>query len=119
VFFLGRDAAGWRDLAPAGVVFPFDRDEQKRIHRALRQLSKGYRMRRVALQRAALFELLGAANLHWRYHAAVALYSLSQSSGAWSASERRRLHQYLRSENDSAIQKLLRQISDGIPALAE
>ncbi|GIW43305.1 MAG: hypothetical protein KatS3mg077_0587 [Candidatus Binatia bacterium] len=119
VFFLRRDAAGWRDVAPAGVVFPFDRHEQKRIHRALRQLSKGYIERRVALQRAALVGLLGAANLDWRYHAAVALYSLSQSSGGWTESERQRLDHYLRSEKDPAVQQLLRHISGGIPASAE
>ncbi|GBD26780.1 hypothetical protein HRbin30_02122 [bacterium HR30] len=116
VLFVRQDSAGWQDVAPPGVVFVLDRQDQQVVHRALRQLWKHARTGTGVSPTQAFLQLLEAQNPSWRYHAALALHG---SRSRLDHQQRAQLRRLLSREDDEALRHLLQQITDGEPASAE
>ncbi len=116
VVFLRQEANAWKDIAPRGVIFPLERQDQQVVHRALRRLWKQVKGRTPTLPRQALFELLQAHGLHWRYQAALTLRATVSESSPLERHEQTRLRELLAAESDEALRHLLHSLIHASPA---
>lgn len=119
VFFVERRGSSWRDRAPAGILFPLLRQDQQRVHAALRTLWHLRGRPADTRYRAAFLRLLETQSHEWQYHAAIAIAHLAQLSGPLPEAELQRLRSAAQRSEDPALRSLLQHLTGATRALAE